>query len=61
MKNFFIIKKIVENELSLEFYKLLNDESFKAVLKHGLKKQLNPVNVSAQLIGYIKEHYITLN
>lgn len=61
MKNFFIIKKTVEDFINVYFYKLLEDDNFKTILKHGLRKQLAPNVVSNLLIDYLKKNYITLN
>ena len=58
MIDYFSIKKIVKAELKIDLYKLIQDESFKALLKHALRKRLNPIDASALLIDYTKNNYI---
>jgi len=58
MKNYFSIKKIIEAELKIDMCDLIKDDSFKALLKYSIRKQLDPIDASSLLLGYLKENYI---
>jgi len=57
MKIFLQTKQIVESELKILFCELIKDDSFKNILKYGLKKQMNAIDLSVLLIDYIKNNY----
>ena len=58
LNNFNSIKKIVEAEIKIDFCELIKDESFKALLRHALRKNINTIDASAILIDYTKNNYI---
>ena len=58
MNNLLSIKKVVEAELKTDLCELIKDESFKALLRHALRKNINTIDASAILIDYTKNNYI---
>lgn len=58
MNNLLSIKKIVEAELKIDLCELIKDESFKALLRHALRKNINSIDASSLLIDYTKNNYI---
>lgn len=58
LNNLLSIKKIVEAEIKINLCELIKDESFKTLLKHALRKNINSIDASCLLIDYTKNNYI---
>ena len=58
LNNLLTIKKIVEAEIKINLCELIKDESFKALLKHSLRKNINAIDASTILIDYTKNNYM---